>query len=39
MASADIFVHDDTRFFEQALREYRKAVGDRSSFLDLCVEM
>ena len=38
MASTTIFVQDDTRFFELALQEYREAVGDHSSFLDLCVE-
>ncbi len=39
MTSTTILIHDDTRFFEQALQEYREAVGDYSGFLDLCVEM
>ena len=39
MHNTTIFVHDDTRCFEQALQEYREAVGDHSSFLDLCNEL
>jgi hypothetical protein len=38
MAGATLHVHDDTRFFEQALQEYREAVGDYSKFLDLRLE-
>ena len=35
MADTILFVHDDTRFFELALQEYRDALGDYSSFVDL----
>jgi len=38
MAGTILFDHDDTRFFEQALHEYREAVGDYSKFLDLGLE-
>lgn len=38
MVGTTISVHDDTRFFEQALQEYREAVGDYSNFPDLCDE-
>ncbi len=38
MPGAVFLVHDDTRFFEQALQEYREAVGDYSTFLDLSIE-
>lgn len=31
-------VHDDTKFFEQALQEYRETVGDYSNFQDLRLE-
>ena len=31
-------VQDDTVFFEQALQEYREAVGDYSTFPDLQIE-
>ncbi len=35
MAATVLSAHDDTKFFEQALQEYREAVGDYSTFLDL----
>ena len=35
MADTILFVHDDTRFFELALQEYRDALGDYSRFVDL----
>jgi len=38
MVSTTLYVHDDTRFFEQALQEYREAVADYSKFLDLRLE-
>ena len=38
MADTILFVHDDTRFFERALQEYRDALGDYSSFVELRLE-
>ncbi len=35
MVATTLPVHDDTKFFERALQEYREAVGDYSTFLDL----
>lgn len=38
MAGKTLFVHDDTKFFEQAQQEYREALGDYSNFQDLRLE-
>ena len=35
MVDTILFLHDDTRFFERALQEYRDTLGDYSSFVDL----
>ncbi len=38
MAAITPAVHDEIKFFEQALQEYRETVGDYSNFMDLRFE-
>ncbi len=38
MAAVSLFVRDDTKFFEQALQEYRETTGDYSNFQEIRLE-